>query len=57
MYHFVMHFRVIDLMLELPQKLNFHIGEDLHFMHNFIMTCVHCYCKVQIWNAKFHLFD
>jgi hypothetical protein len=36
--HFEVHIKVPQLMLEFTEELNFHIGEDLHFVQYLIVT-------------------
>ena len=40
MNHFEVHIQVPQLMLKFTQELNFHIGEDLHFVQDLIVTGV-----------------
>lgn len=46
MNHFEVHIQVPQLMLEFTQELNFHIGEDLHFVQDLIVTGVDSHWKV-----------
>ena len=48
MDHFEVHLGVAKLMLEFSQQLNLHVGEDLHFVHDFVMTSVERDWEVQL---------
>lgn len=43
-----MHFGVAELMLEFTQEFNLHVREDLHLVHNFVVTGVEGHGEVQL---------
>ena len=46
--HFIVQFRVGELVFELPEKLNFQICENFHLVHDLIMAGVQRDSKVQL---------